>query len=238
MPAKLGELAVQFGCELIGDPQVEVSRVSTLSVAGPGSVSFLANNAAYKSQLQATAASVVVVTASDADACPVAVLISDDPYLTYARIASVLYPPKPVDPGVHASAVVAPSAQVAASAQIAASVVIGEDSVIGEDAYIGPGTVIGERCTLGAASRLIANVTLVQDVSIGQRVIVHPGAVLGADGFGNARTDSGWFKVPQVGGVQIGDDAAALWLCGASFGLALATMWIAEGLLRRERGPS
>ncbi len=205
MPAKLGELAVQFGCVLIGDPQVEVSRVATLSVAGPGSVSFLAN-AAYKSQLQATAASVVVVTANDVDACPVAVLISDDPYLTYARIASVLYPPKPVDPGVHASAVVAPSAQVAASAQIAASVVIGEDSVIGENAYVGPGCVIGERCTLGTASRLTANVTLVQDVSIGQRTIVHPGAVLGADGFGNARTDSGWFKVPQVGGVQIGDD--------------------------------
>lgn len=205
MRAKLGELAAQFDCELIGDPQVEVSRVSTLSGAGPGAVCFLAN-ATYKPQLQATQASVVIVTASDADACPTAVLISDDPYLTYARIASVLYPPKPVDPGVHASAVVAPSAQVAASAQIAAAVVIGEDSVIGEDAYVGPGTVIGERCTLGTASRLIANVTLVQDVSIGRRTIVHPGAVLGADGFGNAQSDAGWLKVPQVGGVQVGDD--------------------------------
>jgi len=205
MPAKLGELAAQFGCELIGDPQVEVFRVSTLSGASPGSVCFLAN-ATYKPQLQATKASAVIVMARDADACPTAVLISDDPYLTYARIASVLYPATPVIPGVHASAVVAPSARIAASAQIAASVVIGEDSVIGEDAYVGPGTVIGERCTLGTASRLMANVTLVQDVSIGQRTIVHPGAVLGADGFGNARTDSGWVKVPQVGGVQVGDD--------------------------------
>jgi UDP-3-O-[3-hydroxymyristoyl] glucosamine N-acyltransferase len=205
MPAKLGELAAQFGCELIGDPQVEVSRVSTLSGASPGSVCFLAN-ATYKPQLQATNASAVIVMASDADACRTAVLISDDPYLTFARIASVLYPPTLVNPGVHVSAVVAPSAQVAASAQIAALAVIGDDSIIGEDAYVGPGTVIGDRCTLGAASRLMANVTLVQDVSIGQRTIVHPGAVLGADGFGNARTDSGWVKVPQVGGVQVGDD--------------------------------
>jgi UDP-3-O-[3-hydroxymyristoyl] glucosamine N-acyltransferase len=133
-------------------------------------------------------------------------LISDEPYLTYARIASVLYPPKLVSPGVHESAVLSPSAQIAESAHIAAHAVVGDESVVGEAAYVGPGCVIGDRCTLGAASRLIANVTLVQDVIIGQRTIVHSGAVLGADGFGNARSDSGWVKVPQVGGLRIGDD--------------------------------
>ncbi|NOX67722.1 MAG: UDP-3-O-(3-hydroxymyristoyl)glucosamine N-acyltransferase [Gammaproteobacteria bacterium] len=205
MRAKLGELAARFGCELIGDPQVEVCRVSTLSDAGPGSVSFLAN-AAYTSQLRTTTASVVIVTASDVDACPTAVLITDDPYLTFARIASVLYPPTPVDPGVHASAVISTSAQVAASAQISASVVVGEDAVIGEDVFVGPGCVIGDCCSLDTASRLVANVTLVQNVTVGKRTIVHPGAVLGADGFGNAKTATGWLKVPQVGGVNIGDD--------------------------------
>ncbi len=94
--AKLGELAAQFGCELIGDPTVEVSSVSTLSDAVPGSISFLANPA-YKDQLQSTSASAVVVAADDADACPTAALVSDDPYLTYARIASVLRQYQAVD---------------------------------------------------------------------------------------------------------------------------------------------
>ena len=205
MRAKLGELAAQFGCELIGDPHVEVSSVSALSKGVPGSLSFLANSA-YKSDLASTAVSAVVIAAADVDDSPTASLVTDDPYLTYARIASVLCPLPSVVPGVHQSAVVSPSAQVAESAQISANVVVGDDAVLGEDVYVGPGCFVGDRCVIGAASRLIANVTLVQDVIVGTRTSVHPGAVLGADGFGNAKSDEGWIKVPQLGGVRIGDD--------------------------------
>lgn len=205
MRVSLGELAAKFGCELIGDPEVEVSSVSTLVDGSPGSISFLANSA-YKSQLQVTSATAVVVRKSDAGHCPVCALIADDPYLTYARIAAVLYPVKSFTPGVHASAVISPSARIAESAHIAAHVVVGDDVSIGENAFVGPGSLIGDRCEIGASSRLIAKVTLVQDVSLGQRNVVHPGAVLGADGFGNAQSASGWVKVPQVGRVRIGDD--------------------------------
>lgn len=205
MQASLGELAARFGCELVGDPASTVTHVATLANAGPQSLSFLANSA-YRDELSKTHAGAVVVGPEHAHSCPVAVLISRDPYLTYAHIAGVLHPPPGFPPGVHESAVVAPSAQVAETAHIGARAVIGNDVVVRAGASIGPGAVVGPRCRIGAGTRLHANVTLVEDVRIGKRCIVHSGAVLGCDGFGNARSDTGWLKVPQVGGVEIGDD--------------------------------
>jgi UDP-3-O-[3-hydroxymyristoyl] glucosamine N-acyltransferase len=201
----LGELAAKFGCELIGDPDVVISSVSTLADSHAGSISFLANSA-YKSQLLLTSASAVIVRSNDAGDCPVAAVIADDPYLTYARIATALHPVKSFSPGVHESAVVSSSANIAESAHIAAHVVVGDDVSIGEDVFVGPGSFVGDRCHVGSATRLVANVTLVQDVTLGRRNVVQPGVVIGADGFGNAQSESGWVKVPQIGGVKIGDD--------------------------------
>lgn len=205
MSASLGELAVQFGCELVGDPAAKVSRVATLLNADSESLSFFAN-AAYREQLRRTSAAAVLVHPDDAEDCPVNALLADDPYLAYARIADVLHPFPDIVGGIHKSAVVGPSTSIEDSAQVSANAVIDDGCVIGERVFIGPGVVIGPRCTIGNDSRLLANVTLVQDVRMGERCIVHPGAVLGADGFGNAKSDKGWVKVPQVGGVRIGND--------------------------------
>jgi UDP-3-O-[3-hydroxymyristoyl] glucosamine N-acyltransferase len=115
--------------------------------------------------------------------------------------------PEPVyPPGVHATATIADTASVAASAHIGASVVIGERSTIGENTYVGPGTVIGPDCRVGDNCRFIANACIVKNVRIGVRGLFHPGVVIGSDGFGNAMTSDGWVKVPQVGGVRIGND--------------------------------
>lgn len=205
MPATLGELATQFGCELIGDPSISVSRVATLLNAQSDSLSFFAN-AAYRDALSDTSAAAVILKAADAADCPVPALVSDNPYLTYARVAEVLHPSPAFEGAVHASAVIDPSSCVAASAHIAANVVVGRDCTIADGAYVGPGCVIGDRCNIGDNSRLVANVTLVQDVQVGARCILHAGCVLGADGFGIAMSDTGWVKVPQVGGVRVGDD--------------------------------
>lgn len=205
MPASLGELATQFGCELIGDPSISVSRVATLLNAEGDSLSFFANSA-YREALRDTSAAAVILKDADAADCPVAALVAADPYLTYARVADVLHPQPAFEGVVHASAVIDPSTCVAATAHVAANVVVGCDSTIGDGAYIGPGCVIGDRCSIGNNSRLVANVTLVQDVQVGERCIFHAGCVLGADGFGIAMSNKGWVKVPQVGGVRIGDD--------------------------------
>jgi len=205
MPISLGELATRFGCELIGDPDSVVSRVASLANGAPESLSFLASKA-YKEQLSSTKAAAVVLRPADAPDCPVAAILHDDPYACYARMAAVICPPPAFEPGVHASAVVDPSATVSESAHLAPLVVVGERSVIGANVYVGPGTVIGPDCTIGDDCRFIANVTLARAVQIGKRGLFHPGVVLASDGFGNAMSPDGWVKVPQLGGVRIGDD--------------------------------
>ena len=205
MGISLGELAARFGCELIGDPSTTVSRVATLSGADAASISFLANSN-YRNELRSTGAAAVILGAEDAAECPAASLIAGDPYLVYARVADVLHPRAEHAPGVHPSATIDGSASVAASAHVAAGVVVCAESTIGDNVYVGPGTVIGPRCRVERDTYLHANVTFVQDVSIGSRGIVHSGAVLGSDGFGNAMSEDGWVKVPQLGGVIIGDD--------------------------------
>ncbi len=205
MPISLGELATQFGCELIGDPDVVVSGVASLPNAGSDSLSFY-SNAALKTQLSSTKAAAVILQATDAEDSPVAAIIHDDPYACYARMCAVICPPPTFDSGVHASAVVAQSSTIADSAHLAPNVVVGERTHIGDNVYVGPGTVIGPDCTIGDDCRFIANVTLARNVKIGARGLLHPGVVVGADGFGNAMTSEGWIKVPQLGGVRIGDD--------------------------------
>ncbi len=205
MATSLGELAVRFGIELVGDPAAEVTRVATLANADSQSLSFFANKA-YREQLRQTHAAAVLVHPDDAKDCPVNALLADDPYLAYARIASSLFAHADLVAGVHESAVVASSATVPQSVEVCAGALIGDDCVIGERVQIGAGAVVGPRCVIGDDSRIHANATLVQDVRMGTRCIVHPGAVVGSDGFGNAMSDSGWVKVPQLGGVRIGND--------------------------------
>ncbi|MEL4890313.1 UDP-3-O-(3-hydroxymyristoyl)glucosamine N-acyltransferase [Xanthomonas protegens] len=199
------EIAERFGLQVHGDGSVAVRGVATLAQAGPGQLSFLANPR-YRAQLADSTAAIVVLRADDAEAAPGTALIARDPYVAFAKIAALfdVAPLRP--PGIHPSASIDPTAQVASSAHIGAFVSIGARSVVGEGCVIGPGCVIGEDCQVGAGSELIARVTLVTRVRLGQRVRVHPGAVLGADGFGLAMDAGRWIKVPQLGGVSIGDD--------------------------------
>lgn len=205
MPVRLGDLARQFECELIGDPDVVVDSVGTLAGASSGALSFLASDN-YLERLSSTNAAAVVLRREHAPAAPCAALVDDNPYAMYARMAAVVCPGPSYSPGVHATAVVADSATVAASASVAANAVIGDGSVIGANTYVGPGVVVGPNCSIGSDCRVLANATLVREVRIGDRCIVHPGAVVGCDGFGNAMTPEGWVKVPQLGGVIVGND--------------------------------
>jgi UDP-3-O-[3-hydroxymyristoyl] glucosamine N-acyltransferase len=201
----LGELAAEFGCELIGDPAATVSRVSTLADAGDGHLSFCADSA-YLELLRTTQATAVILRSSDAEHCPVAALIAENPYLVYARVASALHPePAPVV-GVHETAAVSASATISSSAEISRNAVICDDVLIGDHVVVGPGAVVGPRCKLGKGTRILANATLVQDVTVGERCLIHPGAIVGSDGFGNVQGENGWEKLPQIGGVRIGDD--------------------------------
>jgi UDP-3-O-[3-hydroxymyristoyl] glucosamine N-acyltransferase len=183
----LSELATRLGAELHGDPSCVISGVATLQHAKAQQISFL-DNPRYRKYLANTQASAVILTSTDLALCTTNALIMDNPYLGYAKVASLFDQASKIKPGIHPTAVIA------------------EGCVIDPTASIGPHCVIGEGTHIGAHSRLYANVTLYQGVRIGDRVIIHSGAVIGSDGFGFAQNKGTWYKVPQLGGVIIGND--------------------------------
>lgn len=209
-PQVVAGLAERFGLQVHGDASVEITGVGTLARAGAGQLSFLANPK-YRGQLSETSAAAVVMRPADAEGFTGTALLAPDPYVAFAKIAALFESRQAHEPGVHPAAYVDPSATVDPGASIGAFTSIGARSRVEAGAVLGPGCVVGEDCVVGAGSELVARVTLVTRVRLGRRVRIHPGAVLGADGFGLAMDRGGdaephWIKVPQLGGVVVGDD--------------------------------
>jgi UDP-3-O-[3-hydroxymyristoyl] glucosamine N-acyltransferase len=200
----LGQLAVRFGCALRGDPSRPVDSVATLA-GGEGSLGFLANPARLP-ELTATRLAAIVIEPRHLDSCPVDALLHANPHATFARIAAVLHPLPPLLPGIHPTATVHAEALVEPSAEIGPYVVVGARAVIGARCRVAAHAIVGARVVLGPDTRLLERASVLADSMLGARCIVHPGAVVGSDGFGNARDGQHWVKVPQLGRVCIGND--------------------------------
>ena len=205
MQFSAAELAQRLGLAVQGDATTMVAGVATLARATPDTLTFLANPR-YRGQLADTRAGIVVMREADAAGHAGTALLAADPYSAFARAAALFEQREAVAPGVHPQAAVDPAARIDPGASIGPFASIGARSVVEAGAVIGPGCVIGEDCVVGAGSELVARVTLVRRVRLGRRVLIHPGAVLGADGFGLAMEGGHWIKVPQLGGVLVGDD--------------------------------
>ncbi len=205
MTLALSEIAVRYGCEVLGDPDATVHSVATLSAADEGSISFLANPA-YRGQLAETRATAVILTPDDAEQCATNCLTTANPYAVYALVAQELYPDPLEEPGLHPTAVTGEDCDLGEGCRIAASAVLGNRVKIGANTSIGPNCVIDDDVSIGRDCRVMGNVSLYRKVSLGDRCRIHSGAVIGADGFGMAPGETGWIKVPQVGTVIIGDD--------------------------------
>lgn len=208
MQKSIDELATQFGLTLRPalnqDAPVVICGVATLSEASAGQISFCANSK-YRSLLSHTNASAVVLSATDASLFSGYALISTNPYADFARIAQIFERKSHCPAGIHPTAVVHESAKVDASAHVGAHCVIEANSVVGPNCVLHPHGYIGPDCDVASECVLMPRVTLVKRVSLGRGVIIHSGAVLGADGFGFAPDRGDWIKVPQLGGVRIGD---------------------------------
>jgi len=205
MQYTLREIADEIDVELHGDPECKITTVETLQNAGETALSFLANRRYYK-YLNSTKAAAVILAEADQNECPTNYLIAADPYLSFVKAVRFLYPDRSFDPGISDSAVVGIDTTISSSSFIGPNAVIGDHVTIGDDVYIGPGCVIGDSVIVGDSTSLTANVTLCRDVKLGRRVLLHPGAVIGSDGFGFARDKDDWLKVPQLGSVVIFDD--------------------------------
>lgn len=200
----LGELASKLECELAGNPDVEITGISTLDKAGPHEITFL-TNLKYAPKAKQTLAAAILCTERIAGAA--ATLISANPYYDFARALALFHPqPRPAAQ-VHPTAVLAPSVSVGRNASIGAYAVIGEDVRIGEDAVIHPHVVIYKGCSIGDDFVAHSHVSVREFCRIGHRVTLHNGVVIGGDGFGFAkRADGTQFKIVQTGITVIEDD--------------------------------
>ena len=201
----LAEIAATLRLRLIGDDQCEIHGVGSLKRATPGQLSFLSNHA-YLGQLPETKASAVIVEKGFADLCQTNVLLSDNPYVSFAQLTALFKTSQSLNDGIHDSAVIDKTAVVDKSVCIGPNVIVEADaliasgSVIGANSYVGEGAVIGKNCHLNN------NVTIYHQVKLGESVIIHSGAVVGADGFGFAFNEEKYVKIYQLGSVLIGNN--------------------------------
>jgi UDP-3-O-[3-hydroxymyristoyl] glucosamine N-acyltransferase len=200
----LKELAQRLGCTLRGDGAVEVHRVCGIEESGPGDLTFVASRK-YAACLATTRASAVIL--SPALETPLPSLLSPNPYLAYARAASLLHPQERPRAGVHPSAVVDPSARIGDGVHVGALAVIGPRVTVGARSVIHPHVVLYEGASVGEDCVLHSGVQVRERCRLGHRVTVQNGAVIGGDGFGFARDHDGRYeKIPQVGIVVVEDD--------------------------------
>ncbi len=210
---RLSDVAKMLGGSLDGDPSADIRGLAAIEDAGPSELTFLANPK-YRKFLDTTGAAAVLVP-EGADAATLrrkggpALLRVADPYRAFLLLADEFYPPAPEPaPGIHPSAVVAGTAVLGKDCSIGAHAVIGDGCILGDRVSISPGSVIDSAVRIGSDTRIMENVVVKSSTRIGERVTLHPGCVIGGDGFGfTPKSDGSHEKVPQRGIVVIGDDA-------------------------------
>ncbi len=229
MTFTLEQLANTSGGELVGDASLQITGAASLAEATPGEVSFFANPK-YIGLLRKTRASAVFVPADFVESITPSQIRVSNPTKAFEQVV-LKFAPKPIQfvPGIHPTAVVDPSAQLGERVSIQSHAVIEAGTKIGDDTIIGAGSYIGHETTIGSSCLIYPSVTIRERSRIGSRVIIHSGAVIGADGFGFEMVDGRQQKIQQLGIVQIDDDVeigANTTIDRARFGRT----WIQQGV--------
>ena len=202
----LGEIAAFLDVEVRGDAERRITDLSTLQNSEEGHLTFL-SNPKYLKFLSSCKASAVLLSPKNASNYDRSCLITDDPYLAYARISEWFDVTTIKQPYIHSSAVIDSTASLAADIYIGPNVVIDENVKLDPGCHIEANCFIGARSSIGKDGYLAPNVCIYHDVKIGHSARIHSGAVIGADGFGIApKADKSWQKIHQIGGVTIGDN--------------------------------
>ena len=191
MALRLGSIVDALGGELHGNPDVQIENIAPLETASNASLSFL-SNPKYQQQLAASQAACVIVGPAMQEAALIrgACIVAAQPYLYFAKVTQLWKHQHAAagGSGIHPSAVIDPAALVDPSASIGALCVVERGARIGADTVLKSRVSVGENCI------------------VGERCLLHPGVVLGADGFGFAPHDGTWEKIEQLGAVRIGND--------------------------------
>jgi UDP-3-O-[3-hydroxymyristoyl] glucosamine N-acyltransferase len=211
MGTRLGELVERFGGQLAGDPNLEVTGIAPLDGAGASHISFLSNSRLRAQAAQSAAGALIVSPLDDITVAATyrgARIVTTNPYAYFARAAQYFASLDEIvpQPGIDPSARVAAGAEIDPSAHIGPHVTVESGAVIKAGAVIDAGCFVGRDAVIGEGTHLFANATFHARCIIGARGIVHSGAVIGTDGFGFARENGAYIKIPQTGRVVIGDD--------------------------------
>ncbi len=224
---RVRELAEWLGAPFEGDGEREIDGVGSLESAGASALAFVSGRKATR-EAASSAAGCLIVPLDYSNLPARTVIRSPEPRTAFARAVSRLCPPPEVVPGIHPTAVVSPDAEIGAGVAIGPLVAIGEGTRVGAGSSIGSNCVVGRRVAIGERCVFHPHATVYDDVDIGSRVILHSGAVIGADGFGFVMEGGRYHKFPQIGRVSIGDDVEI----GANSCVdraALGVTWVGEG---------
>ncbi|MCU1238587.1 MAG: UDP-3-O-[3-hydroxymyristoyl] glucosamine N-acyltransferase [Candidatus Solibacter sp.] len=202
---KLREIAESLGCRLAGDGEIEISGVAGMEHAAVGQLTFLANSK-YAPKVKHTKASAILVGEA-LTGLEIACLVSNNPYLDFARALALFYqPPRPAA-GIHPMASIAPTATIGENCSIGAFAVVGERVRVGKNAVIHPHVVLYEGVEVGDDFLAHSHATVREFCRVGNRVTLQNGVVVGGDGFGFARRSDGvQVKIVQSGVTVIEDD--------------------------------
>lgn len=196
-----------------GDTTYRVKRLAALDQADAQSLAFVAGPRYLEVARQSRAGVLLLSTAlypawsaqPAPQAAPVLVCVADV-QAGFAHLTTRLYTPRGFVPGVAPQALIDPSVHIPEDAAVGPGAIIAAGAEIGSGVYVGAGAYVGRQVRIGADSYLHPGCRIMDATEMGQRVIVHPGAVLGADGFGYAQQQGVWHKIEQLGRVVIGDD--------------------------------
>src|SRR4029450_13034721 len=194
------------GGELVGDPKLKITGAASLAEASSGEISFFANRK-YIGLLRKTRASAVFFPPDFAEPLAAAQVPLSNPTKAFEQVV-LKFAPKPITfaSGVHPSAIVGSGVRLGERVSIQPHAVLEDGSKIGDNTIIGAGSYIGDETTIGSDCLIYPLVTIRERSRIGSRVIIHSGAVIGADGFGFEMVDGRQQKIQQLGMVQIDDD--------------------------------
>lgn len=203
---RLAELAEQVGGTLRGNADLAIQSISALANATEQQITFI-SNIKYRPQLVDSQAGAIIVSEADVEFCRVDqnLIIVANPYLAYALLAQYMDSTPKAANGVDSSAVISSEAKLGKNVSVGANAVIESGVEIGDEAVIGAGCFIGKNSKIGARTQLWANVSIYHNVKIGDDCLIQSSAVIGSDGFGYANDKGQWIKIPQTGGVIIGN---------------------------------
>lgn len=203
---RLKDLAKKLNAKLYGDEKLIIHSIASIDSAKNGQITFLANNKYLKKIKNCNATAIILKKKRIIKKKKIAILIVKDPYLAYAKLAKILdTTPKPINK-IHSSSIIEKNVYFGNKVSIGANSVIEEGAQLGKKVSIGPGCFIGKNVKIKDYTNVLANVSIYHNVKIGKKCLIQSGTVIGADGFGYAKENQKWVKIPQLGTVIIGNN--------------------------------